>query len=313
MNRPVHIENSIIEIFHEKLLENPYLHEIAQYFNHRDEDEVVEYPTDDANIEIYPIRISTMVVLCSLGVDVNLDIFYEHFEPYHNVEDNYKIISLEYMEKQAKGVPKQKKKKQSQANASLVKKRKSFYNQATIIMDYIKGINLKLFRNGRIHITGIIDEEQGKQAVRFLGNEIKKIHAKDPAISTVDLNTIGVYDWEIVMINSDFACNFKMRREKLCEIIGTKYNLVVNYESDSYPGVKTSFYWNEKDKGTLNTETGEYNGKKTGICKCKVGSTCNGKGLGTGAEDDCCRKITISLFQSGKVIITGARDIVMNL
>jgi hypothetical protein len=176
-------------------------------------------------------------------------------------------------------------------------------------MDYIKSINLKLFLNGSIHITGIIDEEQGKKAVEFLGNEIRNIYAKNNAITNGDLSMLGIYSWDIVLINSDFACNFKIRREKLYEIIDSKYNLVVNYESDSYPGVKTSFYWSEKDNGTLNAITGDFDGIKTGICKCKTGSTCKGKGRGTLDPEDCCRKITISIFQSGKIIITGARAI----
>ena len=76
----------------------------------------------------------------------------------------------------------------------------------------------------------------------------------------------------------------------------------MNYESDNYPGVKTSFYWNEADP------------QRTGICVCSKGKTCSGKGRGmlVGYEDDKlakhCRKITISVFQSGKIIITGARN-----
>ena len=308
-SRPVHVENSIIEIFQEKLSENPYLYEIAQYFK-RDlpiEDDIEELPIPQ--IDITPIRVSTITVLCKLGIDINLNVFFQHFTPYYNEKDNYKIVSMEYMDNTPKGVPKQKKKKQSYANSNLVKKRTSFYNQVTIIMDYIKCINLKLFRNGSIHITGIIDEEQGKKAVEFLGNEIRKIYAIDNTITTGDLNVLGIYSWDIVLINSDFACSFKIRREKLYEIIDSKYNLVVNYESDSYPGVKTSFYWSEKDNGTMDITTGLYDGIKTGICKCKTGSTCKGKGRGTLDPEDCCRKITISIFQSGKIIITGARAI----
>jgi len=71
----------------------------------------------------------------------------------------------------------------------------------------------------------------------------------------------------------------------------------VNFESDNYPGVKTSFYWSENDKS------------RSGICKCKIGKTCTGKGLGTGEKGDTCRKVTIGIFQSGKIIITGARKV----
>ena len=309
-NRMVHVENSIIDIFQEKVLENPYLHEIAQYFKYNKPMENDDYlGLETPEINITPIRVSTITVLCKLGIDINLDVFYKYFTPYRNEENKYEILSMEYMDNPPKGIPKQKKKKQSYANSNLVKKRTSFYNQITIIMNYIKSINLKLFRNGSIHITGIIDEEQGKKAVEFLGNEIKNIYAKDKTITNSDLNLLGINDWDIVLINSDFACNFKIRREKLYEIIDSKYNLVVNYESDSYPGVKTSFYWSEKDNGNIDLVTGLCDGIKSGICKCNVGSTCKGKGRGTLDPEDCCRKITISIFQSGKIIITGARAI----
>ena len=294
-----HLETSIVDMFRHKLLENPYLQEIAHHFIDTAHGEPV-YSNDlvelEKNIKISTVRISTMTVLCNLGMDINLESFYNNIKAYHNVEKDYKIVSLEYMENPAKGVPKQKKKKQSQANAKLVKKRKSFYNQATIIMDYIKSINLKMFRNGSIHITGIIDVEQGKRAVGFLCDEIRAIYEIDPSITTSDISKLGLANWDVVMINSDFCCNFKIRREKLYEILDSKYNLVVNYESDNYPGVKTSFYWNMGDPS------------KSGICKCKIGKTCSGKGRGTLAEGDSCRKITISIFQSGKIIITGARD-----
>lgn len=294
-----HLESSIIEMFRQKLEENPYLHEISHHFFEMQNQPPVysdEFVALEKNIEISQVRISTMTVLCDLGIQINLESFYNNIKAYHNEEKDYKIVSLEYMENPAKGVPKQKKKKQSQANANLVKRRKSFYNQATIIMDYIKFINMKLFRNGSIHITGIIDVEQGKRAVGFLCDEIREIYKIDSSITSDDISKLGLANWDVVMINSDFSCNFKIRREKLYEILDNNYNLVVNYESDNYPGVKTSFYWNERDTD------------RSGVCKCKIGKTCSGKGRGTLNPDDTCRKITISIFQSGKIIITGARE-----
>ena len=75
-SRLVHVENSIIDIFQEKLLENPYLHEISHYFKHgnkvEDDGEVLETP----DINITPIRVSTITVLCKLGIDINLDVFF---------------------------------------------------------------------------------------------------------------------------------------------------------------------------------------------------------------------------------------------
>jgi hypothetical protein len=43
---------------------------------------------------------------------------------------------------------------------------------------------------------------------------------------------------------------------------------------------------------------------KPGICNCT--EPCNGQGAGDG--NGHCKRITISPFSSGKIIITGARD-----
>ena len=74
-----------------------------------------------------------------------------------------------------------------------------------------------------------------------------------------------------------------------------KYNIFSNYEPCIYPGVNSKFYWNEDYKDE------PYKGK----CYCL--NPCDGKGCGKG--DGNCKKITISAFQSGSVIITGARNL----
>ena len=111
-----HLETSIVDMFRHKLLENPYLQEIAHHFIDTAHGEPV-YSNDlvelEKNIKISTVRISTMTVLCNLGMDINLESFYNNIKAYHNVEKDYKIVSLEYMENPAKGVPKQKKKKRS--------------------------------------------------------------------------------------------------------------------------------------------------------------------------------------------------------
>ena len=62
------------------------------------------------------------------------------------------------------------------------------------------------------------------------------------------------------------------------------------YETCIYPGVNIKYY--------INTNNCD------GICKCT--SICNGKGNGCG--DGNCKKVTIAVFKSGKVIITGGQN-----
>lgn len=103
-----------------------------------------------------------------------------------------------------------------------------------------------------------------------------------------------INDYKIVLINSDYFVGFEIKRDELHKILVNKYNIYSSYEPCIYPGVNSKFYWNTDYKDLL----------FTGKCYCNC--FCNGKGNGTGEGN--CKKITISIFQSGSVIITGGRS-----
>lgn len=103
-----------------------------------------------------------------------------------------------------------------------------------------------------------------------------------------------VKDYKIVLINSDYYIGFNINRESLHEILYNKYQIYSSYEPCIYPGVNSKYYWNEDYLES------DFPGK----CMCSV--YCNGKGNGKGNGN--CKKITISIFQSGSIIITGARN-----
>ena len=113
--------------------------------------------------------------------------------------------------------------------------------------------------------------------------------------SIEDIKKVKITDINIVNIVSDFNTNFKIKREILYELIRTKYNIISRFDPCIYPGVKNKFYYNNQylDK--------EFPGK----CYC-IGK-CMGKGDGNGEGD--CKKITISIFQSGSILITGAKKV----
>jgi len=209
------------------------------------------------------LRISTMTALCNMGCLVPLDKLYENLNPSDIVK------SVEYQDKPIKGVKKTKKKK----------KKKCFYNQLTVVVHVMnKDVNVKIFKNGKIQITGIKSEENGKSAAQ--------------AISSFIEGSEGISEYKTVLINSDFNVGFPVYREKLYRLFVDEYDIFVNFEPCIYPGVNAKYYWNSDpvEKGKL------------GVCTCT--KNCNGKGNGSG--DGNCKRVTMSTFQSGTVIITGA-------
>ena len=56
-------------------------------------------------------------------------------------------------------------------------------------------------------------------------------------INKIDGEVINYYDFEIVLINSDYSARFKIKRDKLHELLISQYNIYSSYEPCIYPGV----------------------------------------------------------------------------
>jgi TATA-box binding protein (TBP) (component of TFIID and TFIIIB) len=107
-----------------------------------------------------------------------------------------------------------------------------------------------------------------------------------------NINKLQIVNYKITMINSDFDTNFKIDLLKLLNILNTKEKeLFTKFNPEKYRGLIIGYYWNSDKK------------IQDGKCLCK--NKCNGKGSGIG--DGECKKITISIFKSGSIIITGGR------
>jgi len=162
-------------------------------------------------------------------------------------------------------------------------KKKIFYNQATLhVVHDNKIMNVKLFNNGKIQITGLKKEDQGIILIQNLIQYFQNISIFDKEVSIVD--------HKLVLINSDFDIGFEINREILHqEIIDS--GIYSSYEPCNYPGVNIKYFINQN--------------QFDGICCCE--SLCNGKGRADG--DGKCKKVTIAVFKSGKIIITGGQNI----
>jgi hypothetical protein len=198
-------------------------------------------------------------------------------------------------------------------------KREHFYNSCTIILKPDKErrpVNVKLFCNGQITITGGLQNKDGMDAVNrllgylrndnknFLNNEelddetyerfTKNKKCGDKVNGYLEPEHIDIIKYDITMINSDFKLNFNVNRDKLYELIRSDIKMRCVFDDSIYPGVKIYYYWNL------------FNKDNNGICQCSNKKKCNGKGNGLG--DNKCKKVTVVVFQSGSVMITGANS-----
>jgi TATA-box binding protein (TBP) (component of TFIID and TFIIIB) len=237
-----------------------------------------------------PYKISTITATGSINTSINLDNFFAT-----SCIDDDKIIYMEFGTKKSHVTESKGERIKVAPKMRKDKERKRFDNQVTILCKPSpdKVINMKLFKNGNVQMTGIKDVSQGVLAVDILVNHIKKTVAKYPEEQIVtDLELLTNTNFKVHLINSDFRTGIKINRNKINTLLQEEYNIYSCFEPTIYPGVKVQYFW-QKNKGDT-----------CGACNCAV--PCMGKGDGTMEGD--CKKITIAIFQSGCLIITGARD-----
>ena len=236
-----------------------------------------------------PLRISTTVTTCHVGCGIRLNRLFESF-PKWAIPFGYPGEGFLKMEYETNMIG-------SSTRDVLTKRKlteKTFFNQATLVIRKRlndergwKEVNIKLFANGGVQMTGVPTPEFSQEAITFVIDEIKK---KEPEVFTGDA---GMTKFRIQLINSDYSINRQIYQDKLHKVLSNVYNLFSSHESTIYQGVNTKYYYNKKG-----------NILKPGICNCT--EPCNGQGNGDGNGQ--CKRITISPFSSGKIIITGARD-----
>jgi TATA-box binding protein (TBP) (component of TFIID and TFIIIB) len=235
-------------------------------------------------MNISPLRISTMTVTGNLGAMPNLQKLYDDGSiiPYWYIGEG--IIKIE-LSGQKKGIS------SDDILHRSTKIKKHFFNQSSLVFrlylgnNNYKEINIKMFKNGGFQMTGISSEEMSRNAlIRLIDlNKDRGIWASPPYIHT----------FSIRMINSDYTIGKSIRRERLHRILVENYGLWSSYEPTIYQGVNTKFYWNK----SRSEET------PPGICVCPT--PCEGGGSGYKIGE--CKKITISPFRTGSIIITGAK------
>jgi hypothetical protein len=245
-----------------------------------------------AALTFTPLRISTLVTTGHLGSTINLTKLFEQV-PTLLIPIGYPAEGFLKMEHETKVVG-------HSARDMLTKRRvsaKTFFNQGTLVIRKLRGgtgsdaaefkeVNIKLFANGGFQMTGVTSEEFSRVVLTFILERFAGL--ADP----ISAEPLSVKKFAIQLLNSDYKMSALLKRAELHRILCQQYRLSSSLETTIYQGVNTKYYYNEAAPANR------------GICMCP--KFCNGQGDGT--QVGSCKKITIAAFQTGSIIITGARN-----
>lgn len=246
-----------------------------------------------------PYRISTITTTGSVNTEIDLDYLFDSFQDIINNEGVGKhvdvtkgIVYVEYGKRRSTtfftGFSKKFMLQRKKDNVS-----KRFDNQLTVIYKFSDEslMNIKMFKNGNVQITGVKHIADGDHMVNILIGLIERSVMANHT-DTINVNNLQNTRYKIALINSDFKIGFEIKRDKLYSLLSNNFENKCSFEPCIYPGVKIQYFWNNRNK-TCN-----------GVCCCTP-QCLTGKGDGNGENN--CKKITIAVFQSGCIIITGAQ------
>lgn len=182
----------------------------------------IEYKPED-------VIISTMTITCKVESEFNV----KNIGKYIDLNRNGVVEAICGRDIVRSLLPQ---KKNQQKNK---KEKKQFYNQVTLKVNTKKDnlINIKLFINGSIQMTGCKSIEGAIEALEKLLHLLKIeksiidinnfILENKPFVSNISKLTIeDIYDFKIAMINSNFIIGFNVDRYKL-------YNCMINDKIDA--------------------------------------------------------------------------------
>lgn len=165
-------------------------------------------------------------------------------------------------------------------------KKGGFAGQSTIVIqkvNYKRSVNCKIFGNGSIQLSGIDVPLTGICTIKYILKILKHLKiVEDSAFIT---------DYETTNINCKYVNNYEIHQHNLFNLLKKKDCLVL-FDLSHYPGINFKYFSNIS------------NTNKNGICQCST--PCVTK-KGHGYRKGSCRRITISIFRSGVLLITGAR------
>lgn len=185
------------------------------------------------------ISISTMCGKCKLGSNLDLDNIKKYLDL--STED---ILTVKMSKNDMRTlIPVKIKKRRTKRKAKV--NNNPFYNQITVVIRVFEGnyvdlndeykINVKLFRNGSVQISGLTNIDYTNRALNKLLICLKEIKAIKNCNGIVEIpfvsepDKLGVYDFQVYMINSNYKVNMMIDRNKLFNLLLRK-RIKASYE-----------------------------------------------------------------------------------
>lgn len=114
----------------------------------------------------------------------------------------------------------------------------AFYNCFVIIFrkkirNKFQEFHVKLFNSGQVEIPGVQSEEMINNVVDILISYLQPHF--DFKIEELKEKR------KLILVNSNFNCNYYLNREKLVEILKKKYRIKCGMDSCSYPGIQCKY------------------------------------------------------------------------
>lgn len=186
------------------------------------------------------VSISTMCCSAKIGCEISI----ENIQNYLQLDKN-DILSVKLNDSKIRTLLEQKVKNRRKKKVLKKGKTQKFYNQITVVIrigtgscediNKEKSINVKLFKNGSIQMSGCKRIEEVNKVINKLIYRLKEVKGKkiDNVIEQIkfvdDSSKVNVNSFKIDMINSNYQVNLQIDRSKFYKLL-LKKKISASYE-----------------------------------------------------------------------------------
>lgn len=177
------------------------------------------------------------------------------------------------------------------------KSRRKFDNQVSFLFKMSENYypNVKVFQNGNIQMTGSRCFEDTRPVIEKMISEIQRIAKEGIKIIDANIEDVTYDNFKVRLINTDFRAfknaemtdRFFLKRKELHNLLIKNNDVIAWFNANTYPGVKIEYWWDR----TNPEGKGKRDMSKPVPLKGEIGDI---------------KKITIAVFESGSILITGA-------